>query len=120
MRVSAGVDPSIGDRIVLYETVPIAADAKAARERTERDVRREADKLLTRLQVDADSLKAARTKPTLGALLDRWLRRRNGNLQIPINVLYLNFGLLRGRLTSGHLCRGGAAWLGSADYHLLG
>jgi hypothetical protein len=83
VRVSAGVDPSIGDRIVLSETVPIAADAKAARERTERDVRREADKLLTRLQVDADSLKAARTKPTLGALLDRWLPQAERELANP-------------------------------------
>ncbi len=34
---------------------------------------KEADKLRTRLLAEADSLKVARTKSTLGALLDRWL-----------------------------------------------
>lgn len=74
VRVSSGTDPSTGDRIVLYETVPIApAKTKAARERVEREARKEADKVLTRLQAEADSLKVARTRATLGALLDRWL-----------------------------------------------
>lgn len=59
-RVSAGVDPSSGERIVLHETVPIApANTKAARERAERDARKEADKLLTRLQAESDSLKTS-------------------------------------------------------------
>ncbi|MBV9648709.1 MAG: site-specific integrase [Pseudonocardiales bacterium] len=74
VRVSAGADPSTGERIVLYETVPIAlARTKAAQQRAERDARHEADKVLTRLQAEADSLRVARTKSTLGALLDRWL-----------------------------------------------
>ena len=74
VRVSAGIDPSTGERIVLYETVQIApARTKAARERAERDVHKEAEKILARLQVEADSLKAARTKSTLGGLLERWL-----------------------------------------------
>lgn len=74
MRVSAGTDPSTGERIVLYETVPIApAKTKAAQERAEREARKEAETTLTRLQAEADSLKVARMKSTLGALLDRWL-----------------------------------------------
>jgi hypothetical protein len=37
-RVSAGFDPSAGERIVLHETVPIpAARTKAAQERVERE-----------------------------------------------------------------------------------
>lgn len=72
--MSAGEDPSADDRIVLYGTVPIApAKTKAAQERAEGEARNEADKALTRLQTEADSLKVARTKATLGALLDRWL-----------------------------------------------
>ena len=46
---------------------------KAAHERAERDAHKEAEKILARLQVEADSLKAARTKSTLGGLLERWL-----------------------------------------------
>jgi hypothetical protein len=57
-----------------HKTVPITpARTKAARERAERDARKEADKLLTRLQAEADSLKAARTSSPVGTLLDRWL-----------------------------------------------
>ncbi|MGH3517523.1 MAG: hypothetical protein ACRDQ7_08935 [Haloechinothrix sp.] len=41
--------------------------------RSEQGARQEAEKVLTRLQAEADSLKVARTKATLGALLDRWL-----------------------------------------------
>jgi hypothetical protein len=49
VRVSAGTDPSTGERIVLYETVPIApARTKAAQERAEREARMEAGKILTR------------------------------------------------------------------------
>lgn len=73
-RVSAGTDPSTGERIILHETVPIAeAHAKAARERAERDAYKQAEKALTRLQSEADTLKVARTKATVGALLDRWM-----------------------------------------------
>lgn len=54
--------------------MPIApATTKAARERAEREARRQAEKVLTRLQSEADELKVARTKATLEALLDKWL-----------------------------------------------
>jgi integrase len=75
-RVSAGTDPSTGERIVLYETVPISeARTKAARERAERDAFKEAQKVLTRLQAEADALKVGRTKATVGALLERWMEQ---------------------------------------------
>jgi integrase len=57
-RVSAGFDPSTGERIILHETVA---------------TRREAEKALTRLLGEADALKTARTKASFGVLLDRWL-----------------------------------------------
>lgn len=73
-RVSAGTDPTTGERIVLYETVPIAeARTKAAQERAEREAYKEAEKVLTRLQAEADALKVGRTKATVGALLERWM-----------------------------------------------
>ena len=73
-RVSAGFDPSTGERIVLYETVPIAeAQTKTARDRAEREAHKEAEKILTRLQAEADALKVGRTKATVGALLERWM-----------------------------------------------
>ena len=73
-RVSAGFDPSTGERIVLYETVPIAdAQSKAARDRADREAYKEAEKILTRLQAEADALKVGRTKATVGALLERWM-----------------------------------------------
>ncbi|OSY42136.1 MULTISPECIES: hypothetical protein [Pseudonocardia] len=54
--------------------MPIAeARTKAARERAERDADREAEKILTRLQAEVDSLKVGRTKATVDALLDRWM-----------------------------------------------
>ena len=75
-RVSAGTDPSTGERIVLYETVPIPeARTKAARERAEREAFKEAQKVLTRLQAEADALKVGRTKATVGALLERWMEQ---------------------------------------------
>ncbi|MGH3697385.1 MAG: hypothetical protein ACRDRX_25945 [Pseudonocardiaceae bacterium] len=70
VRVSAGADPSTAERIVLVEGVPIE---KPGNERSERAAMREAEKVRTRLLSDADSLKVARTKSTMGALLDRWL-----------------------------------------------
>ncbi|MBB3049413.1 integrase [Prauserella isguenensis] len=70
VRVSAGKDPSTGERIVLVESVSIE---KPGNERSERAARKEAEKVLTRLQNEADELKVARTKSTFGALLDRWL-----------------------------------------------
>jgi integrase len=75
-RVSASVDPSTGERTVLYETVPIPeARTKAAQDRAEREAYKEAQKILTRLQAEADSLKVARTKATVGALLERWMQQ---------------------------------------------
>lgn len=70
VRVSAGQDPSTGERIILVDSVPIE---KPGNERSERVALREAEKLRTRLLADADALKVARTKATVGALLDRWL-----------------------------------------------
>lgn len=61
---------------MLHETVAIPeATTKAARERAERDAYKEAQKVLTRLQAEADSLKVARTKATVGALLERWMQQ---------------------------------------------
>jgi len=70
VRVSAGKDPTTGERVVLSEVVPIA---KPGHEASERAAAKEAEKTLTRLQAQADSLKVASTKATFGALLDRWL-----------------------------------------------
>ncbi|HEY3259789.1 MAG TPA: site-specific integrase, partial [Pseudonocardiaceae bacterium] len=70
VRVSAGQDPTTGERIILVESVPIE---KPGNERSERAAMREAEKVRTRLLSEADSLKVARTRTTLGALLDRWL-----------------------------------------------
>lgn len=56
-RVSAGVDPATGERIILHETLA---------------TEREAEKALTRLLAEADALKTARTKASFGFLLDRW------------------------------------------------
>lgn len=59
-----------------YETVPIPeARTKAACERVEREAYKEAQKILTRLQAGADSLKVRRTKATVGALLERWMEQ---------------------------------------------
>jgi integrase len=56
-RVSAGVEPTTGERIILHETTA---------------TRREAEKALTRLLAEADALKTAKTKASFGHLLDRW------------------------------------------------
>jgi integrase len=69
VRVSAGTDPSTGERIVLVESVPIEGQG----DRAERAAYREAEKRRTQLLAEADSLKVARTKATVGALLARWL-----------------------------------------------
>src|SRR5262245_13548936 len=74
VRVSAGEDPSTGQRIVLHQTVPIErATTKSGQERAERQARKKADEALTKLLAEADSLKVARTKATLSVLLDKWL-----------------------------------------------
>lgn len=56
--MTAGEDPATGERIVLTEAAAPARDAERAR---------------TRLLAEADALKTARTKASLGYLLDRWL-----------------------------------------------
>ncbi|GAA3537188.1 hypothetical protein GCM10022222_21120 [Amycolatopsis ultiminotia] len=70
VRISAGKDPATGERIVLTDSVIIE---RPGNERSERAAWKEAEKLRTRLQGEADSLKVARTKATFGALLDQWL-----------------------------------------------
>lgn len=71
VRVSAGEDPSTGERIVLVESVEIQGQG----ERAERAAYREAEKLRTKLLADADALKVGRTKATVGALLERWMEQ---------------------------------------------
>ena len=46
---------------------------KPGNERSERAALREAEKFRTKLLADADALKVARTKATVGALLERWM-----------------------------------------------
>jgi integrase len=70
IRVSAGTDPSSGERIVLVDSVPIEASWN---ERSERAALKEADRRRTKLLADADELKVARIGATVGALLDRWM-----------------------------------------------
>jgi integrase len=53
VRVSAGEDPSTGERIILVDSVPIE---KPGNERSERVALRQAEKLRTRLLADADAL----------------------------------------------------------------
>ncbi len=90
VRASVGVDPSTGERIVLVESVAID---KLGSVRSERTALKEAEKVRTRLLAEADSLKVARTKSTLGALLDRWL---------PQHEVYARLRCCR------HLCSGKA------------
>jgi len=54
---------------VLVESVPIDGTG----ERAERAAYKEAEKLRTRLLADADDLKVARTRATVGALVERWM-----------------------------------------------
>ncbi|MBN9101066.1 MAG: hypothetical protein J0I49_23580 [Pseudonocardia sp.] len=70
VRVSAGEDPSTGERIILTDSVPIEIPGNA---RAERDAMKAAEKLRTKLLSDADDLKVARTRATVGALLERWM-----------------------------------------------
>ncbi|WP_345415558.1 site-specific integrase [Pseudonocardia xishanensis] len=70
VRVSAGEDPSTGERIILTDSVAIEQPGNA---RSERAAQKAAEKLRTRLLADADDLKIARTRATVGALLDRWM-----------------------------------------------
>lgn len=70
VRVHAGVDADSGERLTLTEQVVIAppGDEKAVKA-----AYKQAQKVLTKLQADADAFKAARTKATFEALLDKWL-----------------------------------------------
>ncbi|MGI9000292.1 MAG: hypothetical protein ACR2GH_01350 [Pseudonocardia sp.] len=70
VRVSAGEDPSTGERIILVDSVMIETPGNA---RSERAAMKEAEKLRTKLLADADALKVARTRATVGALLERWM-----------------------------------------------
>jgi len=70
VRVTAGKDRATGERIVLTESVLIA---KPGNEASEKAAARRADRVLTRLQSQADGMKAASTKATFGELLDQWL-----------------------------------------------
>lgn len=67
--MSAGEDPSTGERIILVDSVMIETPGNA---RSERAALKEAEKLRTKLLADADALKVARTKATVGVLLERW------------------------------------------------
>ncbi|MBN9736475.1 hypothetical protein PP1_015755 [Pseudonocardia sp. P1] len=67
--MSAGEDSSTGERIVLCESV----DIEGTGDRAEKAAYREAEKVRTRLLADADELKVARTKATVGGLLERWM-----------------------------------------------
>lgn len=69
--MSAGDDPSTGERIVLTESVLIEGEG----DRAVKAAYREAEKVRTRLLADADELKIARTKATVGALLERWMQQ---------------------------------------------
>jgi hypothetical protein len=68
--VSAGTDPSTGERIVLVDSVPIEVPGN---ERSEKAALKEAERRRTKLLADADELNVARTRATVGALLDRWM-----------------------------------------------
>lgn len=70
VRVSAGEDPTTGERIILTDSVPIEI---LGNDRSEREALKAAEKLRTRMLADADELKVARTRATVGALLERWM-----------------------------------------------
>ncbi|WP_433408896.1 hypothetical protein ACQPZU_01010 [Saccharomonospora azurea] len=86
MRVSAGKDPATGERLALVESVRIE---KPGNERSERAAQKEAEKILTRLQGEADSLKVAWTKSTFGALLDRWLLQHELDVTTRMNYEWI-------------------------------
>ncbi len=70
VRVSAGVDPVTGERIILTDSVLIARPGNS---RSERAAFNEAEKRRTRLLAEADDLRVARTRTTVGALVERWM-----------------------------------------------
>jgi len=69
VRVSAGDDPSTGERIVLVESV----DIEGYGERAERAAYREAEKVRTRLLNQVDEKRNPRTRATVNQLMDRYL-----------------------------------------------
>lgn len=70
VRVSAGVDPVTGERVILTDSVVIE---RPGNNRAERAARREAEKRRTKLLAEADDLRVARTRTTVGALVERWM-----------------------------------------------
>ncbi|MGQ0632326.1 MAG: tyrosine-type recombinase/integrase [Sporichthyaceae bacterium] len=65
VRVAAGRDPVTGKRFDITESVAALA--------TDRDTRREAERVRTRLLNQVDERRNPRTKETMNELLDRWL-----------------------------------------------
>lgn len=70
VRVSAGEDPVTGERIILTDSVIIENPGSS---RSERAAYKLADKRRTKLLADADELRVARTRTTVGALVERWM-----------------------------------------------
>jgi len=70
VRVSAGVDPVSGERIILTDSVVIERPGNS---RSERVASKEAEKRRTKLLADADELRVAWTRTTVGALVERWM-----------------------------------------------
>lgn len=70
VRVSAGVDPVTGERIILTDSVVIERPGNT---RSERSAFKEAEKRRTKLLTEADELRVARTRTTVGALVERWM-----------------------------------------------
>ena len=68
VRVSAGVDPVTGERIILTDSVIIERPGNG---RSERAAFKEAEKRRTTLLSEADELRVARTRTTVGALVER-------------------------------------------------
>lgn len=66
VQVDAGYDPVTGKRHRVTETV-------SAKNRSEREVRREAEKVRTRLMNQVDERRNPRTGATMNDLFDRWL-----------------------------------------------
>jgi integrase len=70
VRVSAGHDPVTGERIILTDSVMIDRPGNG---RSERAAFKEAEKRRTKLLAEADELRVARTRTTVGALVERWM-----------------------------------------------
>jgi integrase len=70
VRVSAGDDPVTGERIILTDSVMIERPGNS---RSERTAFKEAEKRLTKLLAQADEQRVARTRTTVGAVVERWM-----------------------------------------------